>query len=128
MEHLGLVRGCGAPNWIGRERKGHVGTSGPCHPGRSDPRGRPRAWRAKGLIASRGESRFLFGALESDVATAPIFQFLGRLRGDPQGTPRRAGVALVAAYKAGAALQVYRLNASDVSKGPNAFLSLTTMQ
>ena len=65
MEHLGLVRGCGAPNWIGRERKGHVGTSGPCHPGRSDPRGRPRAWRAKVLIASHEETRFLFVDLEA---------------------------------------------------------------
>ena len=68
MEHLGLVRGCGAPNWIGRERKGHVGTSGPCHPGRSDPRGRPRAWRAKVLIASHEESPILFVGLESDAS------------------------------------------------------------
>ena len=83
MEHLGLVRGCGAPNWIGRERKGHVGTSGPCHPGRSDPRGRPRAWRAKVLIASMKRARFLLVEMR--------FYFLARLRGDPQGTPRRAG-------------------------------------
>ena len=63
----------------------------------------------KSLSPPMKRARFLFVDLESDTSPwHPSFNFLAGCGATRRGLRAERGVALVAAYKAGAALQVYR--------------------